>query len=417
MKRLYIAILIALSVAAAVVAGIQYDPGYILVAFGGYTLETSFWVGAALLILLLALVFAALQLLRRSIGAGAAVGKLLSSRRHRRSQRQTSRGMIAYVEGNWSRAQKLLSAGAEDTDVPLINYLMAARASHALGDQQQVRRYLGRAERSTSGASIAVDLTQAELYLQSGKLEECLATLTRARSSAQKNPTVLKLLKDVYIGLRDWEQLQALLPELAKNKLIDDDERARLALRCAMGQLENLRERMRGEQLCAQLKQWWQQLPKELSRHSAVVASYARELLRCGEQQAAERVLRAQLRLDWHRELVELYGLVEGGDNRKQLLLAESWLKERNNDSTLLLTLGRICLRDQLWGKAREYFEGSYRLERSPEVCAELGRLLSTLGEHEKSNAYFQEGLSLSTALAPSPAPALIEPPVAKSGS
>ncbi len=402
MKRLFVAALAALLLAAALVAGVQYDPGYILVAFGGYTLESSFWVGALAFILLLAVAYGGVALLRHSLRAGGAVGRLVSQRRHRRSQRQTARGMIAYVEGNMGRAHRLLAAGAEDTDAPLLNYLMAARASHALGDNQKVRRYLGRAERSTSGASIAVDLTQAELLLHSGKLEECLATLNRARRNAARHPTVLSLLKQVYIGLRDWDSLLALLPELAKHKLIDGAELQALQLQAGRGQLQNLQERSPANESRSEvLKRWYQQLPKALARRSELVASYVRALIAAGDEVAAERELRTQLRRDWQRELVELYGQVAGADTGKQLLIAEDWLRERNNDAALLLTLGRLSLRNELWGKAREYFESSYRLERRAEVCAELGRLLGQLGEHEQSNAYFHEGLALSTASLP----------------
>ncbi|MDG6404676.1 hypothetical protein QCD79_33735, partial [Pseudomonas quasicaspiana] len=34
-----------------------------------------------------------------------------------------------------------------------------------------------------------------------------------------------------------------------------------------------------------------------------------------------------------------------------------------------------------LWGKARDYLETSLRLQRNPETCAELARLLGQLGE------------------------------------
>jgi HemY protein len=61
----------------------------------------------------------------------------------------------------------------------------------------------------------------------------------------------------------------------------------------------------------------------------------------------------------------------------------------------LLLTLGRLCLQNRLWGKARDYLESSLRLQRSPETCAELARLLAQLGDTERSNLLFQEGLGL----------------------
>ena len=78
-----------------------------------------------------------------------------------------------------------------------------------------------------------------------------------------------------------------------------------------------------------------------------------------------------------------------------QLSNAESWLPQHATDPQLFLCLGRLSARESLWGKARDYFESCYKLERSPEVCAELGRLLDALGEPKVAAAYFREGLKL----------------------
>jgi HemY protein len=86
---------------------------------------------------------------------------------------------------------------------------------------------------------------------------------------------------------------------------------------------------------------------------------------------------------------------VRGADPGKQLQTAESWLKNHTDDAGLLLTLGRLCLQSSLWGKARDYLESSLRLQRNPEACAELARLLAQLGETDRSNQLFQEGLGL----------------------
>ena len=69
---------------------------------------------------------------------------------------------------------------------------------------------------------------------------------------------------------------------------------------------------------------------------------------------------------------------------------AEGWLKERPNDAQLLLALGRICLMNQQWQKAREYLELSLRLQRSDEVYGELGRLCSALGDNERGSEYLR---------------------------
>ena len=44
MRKIFVLILIALLLGVGVVAVIETDPGYVLVAYGNYTLETSLWV-------------------------------------------------------------------------------------------------------------------------------------------------------------------------------------------------------------------------------------------------------------------------------------------------------------------------------------------------------------------------------------
>ena len=97
MKRLFIACLLALLLSAAVVIGIEYDPGYILIAWGDYTLEMTVWIGLAILFVLLLAVYLLSWTVKRSAKMGSQVGELIVNRRLRRSQKQTTQGLIAYI--------------------------------------------------------------------------------------------------------------------------------------------------------------------------------------------------------------------------------------------------------------------------------------------------------------------------------
>ncbi len=395
MKRVFIVSLLVLLFSVALVAAIEYDPGYVLLSYGQYTLETSIWVGGLVFLLLFFIVYGFFSLLRRVLSGSYALSAWFSDRGHRRSQQQTTRGLIAFIEGNWKKAQKVLARSAEKSETPLLNYLIAARASHALGESNQIKQYLKQAEQSASGAGIAVGLTQAELQLRSGHLEQSLATLMRVRKNADKHPYVLNLLKQVYVGLKDWSEVLALIPELRKYKVLAVEQLDKLELQASIASLRaisKLRSKQREE-----LDKLWQHLPKAMKKNSQVVAAYVEQLIATGEMNTAEKQIRDQLKLDWSKELVTLYGKLIVSDQHKQLLHAENWLLERNNDATLFLCLGRLSLRNELWGKAREYFESSLKLENSGEVCAELGRLMAHLGDHEKSSEYFQKGLLLTT--------------------
>jgi HemY protein len=393
MKRLFLAALLMLLLAAGLAAAIAYDAGYILIAFGRYTLETSVWVGAALLLAILVLMYLLVALTHRALRQGSLFSRWRSDHQQRRGRQLTARGILALMEGNFERARHILDRAAPRSDMPVINYLMAARASAALGDAKQTQLYLMRAEGTGARSGIAVELTQAELQLRSGQLEESLASLSRARRSAGKNPYVLRLLKDVYSGLHDWRNLLLLLPELRRQQVLSGTELAELELSASLHLLEDAGAKGQLEALHA----LWQKLPKALTREPHVVATYARALIAAAAETDAERILRAQLKRGWSRELIAVYGRVTGTDPAQQLAFAEQYLREHGGDAALLLCLGRLSLRNELWGKARDYFESSLKLEENPETCAELGRLLARLGQLERSSACYERGLLLST--------------------
>ncbi len=399
MRGILITCMLALIAAVVLVLAIKNYPSYVLISFGHWTLETSVWFAAALLLVLLFFAYLLLALFRNFFSHGTNLKRWFHGRKYNRSQVQTTQGLIAFIEGNWQRSLTSLSRSAEKSETPLLNYLVAARASSRLGDEEKTQEFLYKAEKSDSQASIAVELTQAELQLQSGRFKEALATLTRLKRNAGKHPYVLQLLLKAYQGLNDWQGLSDLMPLLGKYDVISSQELDAMAISVVRARLEEIA----GAKDCSAMAMTaeWKKLPKTLRRNSELLACYVRGLMAAGEHSMAEKLLRDQLKRDWQKDLLALYGFVETVDSNKQLLHAEGWLRERNNDPALLLCLGRLSLRNELWGKARDYLESSLKLEDNASACAELGRLLANLGEHEKSNNYFQRGSLLSAEILP----------------
>lgn len=409
MRKLFLLLLVALLLGVAVVAVIETDPGYVLVAYGNYTVETSLWVGLLILVVFTLLIYAVVRLIRRLVGGQNSLSNWLGSRRSRASSRLTTRGLISFIEGNWQRARKQLLRGARNSEAPLVNYLMAARASYRLNEPEEMREYLGAAEEAEAEAGIAVELTQAELKLHARQYEQALATLVRARRNAGRHPYVLDLLHRAYYGLKDWEQLAQLLPELKKYKVLDNDAAAALEREIYTSLLATAaRAGDDGDALRAA----WQRMPGHLKQDESILADYVALLVASGQHAAAEKVINRALKQRWDSNLVRQYGFIESEHPARQLAQAESWLSAHTEDSQLLLCLGRLAAREKLWGKARDYFESAYRLEATPEVCAELGRLLVALGEPKVAAAYYREGLQASQAGLPElPMPEATVPP------
>ncbi len=407
MIRLIVVIVTALLIGVGLSLGVQYDLGYIRISLGNYLIETNFWVGLVAVVALVLVFLAIGALLRRLMRGTGVVTTWLARSQQRRARRRTTEGLLALAEGNWPQARKKLEASASQADTPLINYLAAAQAASESGDHDDVDELLRKAFESTPGSDLAVGITQAQLQLNANRLEQALATLIRLRKQAPHHPFILKLLKTAYLRLEDWRELSRLLPELRKRQLgdsheLDDLERTtwhkllhRAAAEC----------RRQGNHDLTPLTRLWDELPGSMRRDDHTIGVYTELLAKAGEEAQAETLLRKVLRNHWSDELINLYGRICGAKPDEQLLTAERWLQDRPNNPDLLLALGRLSLRNQLWGKAREYFETSLHLRRSQETIAELSRLNAHMGDEETSMQLLMQGLVKESGLPDLPMP------------
>lgn len=390
MRFLFAAILV-LGAAIGLTLVAQRDPGYVLINYAGWSVESSL----SLFLLALTIAFTALYLTIRLLSGTWHLPKRLTywqrQRRSIRSRRRTNHGLIALAEGNWAKAERLLSRAAKSSDTPLINYLGAARAAQKQHSEQRRDQYLSEAYQSMPAAELAVGLTQADVQLSQGQAEQALATLRHLRSIAPKHAYVLYLLKKLYEKLQSWDDLRDLLPELRRHHVLNADDLSALEHR-----IHRMRLSTAGESV-ERLQQSWQQVPKTLHHAPDMIHDYAEQLRQLDAGEEAERVLRDYLKKEWDPQLMRLYGQVQGADLNQQLGIAEHWLKDHEHHPELLLACGRLCLHSKLWGKARSYLEASLGMEARAETCCELGNLLQQLGEKDKAAEYFRRGLELAS--------------------
>jgi HemY protein len=387
--RFGLLLLIALALGAIGAHWLLADQGYVLVDVRGWTFETS----VPGLVIALVLLYVLLRLLVWVFRAPRRVGEAVGDFRMRRSQRHLDNAFAAIAEGKWGTGERLLGRAARGP-ASLAGYLAAARAAqeqHALDRRDE---WLRLAYQADPTATPAVLLTQAELQLDSGQLEEALATLQQLESVNSGHPRGLALQARALERLGDWSGLEALLPRLRRSKALDDAAAQQLESRAGQARLAAAADP-------DALQQAWQALRRELKHQPELVESYARSALRLGASNQAEPVLRRALKSSWTPALVALYGRLETSDAAAQLAHAEKWLNQRPEDAELLLACGRLCLKNELWGKARSYLETSLAIRPQPETWRIFGELLVQLGESGAASEAFRQGLNAASAGAP----------------
>ena len=358
------------------------DPGYVIINFRGYVIEMSVPVLLGLAVLLVLAVW----LIRKIVLAPRRLGEAAGRYRSARSGQKLTRGMIAVAEGDFARGEKMLARAASTSDSPLFNYLQAARAAHLQGRDERRDEWLRLAYKDAPEAANAVLLTQAEFQLDRGENEQALATLRRLDENSKDHAHALSLLGRLYFKLGDWDSLAELLPRLKNNKQLQPELLGKWTVRVHREALDLAADPVAVDTA-------W----KKVSRgHKAeLLEAYYTALIRVGEHDRVEKELAAALRSSWRGPLVRLFGLVEASDTTRQLKRAEGWLKHHGEDPDLLLTAARLCLRNELWGKARSYLETVISLRPTPEAYQEMGSLLNQMGEADAAAEAYRDGLGL----------------------
>ena len=360
------------------------DPGYVVISFRGYVIEMSVPVLAGLAVALVLVVW----MIRKLIVAPRRLGEAAGRYRSARSGKKLTKGMIAVAEGNFSRGEKMLGRAASTSDSPLFNYLQAARAAHLQGQDNRRDEWLRLAYKETPEAANAILLTQAEFQLDRGQSEQALATLRRLEEDSKDHAHALALMGRLYFKLEDWASLEDLLPRLRKNTQVKPETLDRWTIRVHQQALDTAAD-------AEVLDQAWKGVSRKLRSDLTLLIAYYEGLLRLGLHDRAEKELAAALRTDWRGPLVRLFGLVEATDTTKQLKRAEGWLKNHGEDPDLLLAAARLCLRNELWGKARSYLETVITMRPTPEAYREYGNLLTQMGDSDAAADAYKDGLGM----------------------
>ncbi|HHH35942.1 MAG TPA: heme biosynthesis protein HemY [Gammaproteobacteria bacterium] len=390
MKFLFTALVVfLLAVVIALVA--REDPGYIVINYRDWTIETSLVLGVvAVLLAFVALYF----VIRFLVNAGRLprnLGQWRARRLHLKSHRALDQGVLALINGQWKEAERNLIRYTSVNESPLLNYLFAARAAEKQGAHGRRDRYLELARAHMPRAETAIGLTRAELLIQEGKVEDALKTLEHLRRREPGQEAVTRRLLTLYGETHDWDSLLRLLPAARRQGIIGLARMRELEAEAYAGLLD----RAGREGDLRQLRELWERMHRDLRRQAGMVATFVQQLIRCNAHEEAEAVLHQFLSRHWNEDLAYLYGVVQHPDPLIHLARAETLFRHHKDreSAALLLTMGRLCKRNGLWGKARQFFEACLALEEHPEALSELAGVLEQMGESEAALEYYRKGM------------------------
>jgi HemY protein len=380
---------VALGAAAAWLLGAE--AGYVLIAWQGWTLESTV-AGFVLLVLgsLLA-VYALLRLFATAVRLPGRLQSYWSGRVRERAHSSFIQGLRLLAVGDYARAEVALLRRVADHEAPDLSYMAAARAAQELGAYDRRNHYLELANQTGEAAAPAVLAEQTRLYAAAG---EQLRALETARSFLQRFPQQLhatRLYAEALLANGEYAALHALLRE--RGEALAAERRGQLyglALSALMQQAV-------ADARLDRLKALWEEIDGRLAADPRVLRAYARGLVHLGAESEAVAIISKALKTRFDAELVTLFGRLDSIDPVGQLASLEQWLSQHGEEAALLLAAGRTCMRNRLWGKAKSYLDAALQAAPQPAVYQELARLAELTQRPEEALRQFREGLALAT--------------------
>lgn len=389
--KMLIIISLALALGVAAIWAADFEPGFVLLQYGQWSLETSLVVFTAIYILLIVAGYLALRSLVLLKQTPKRINAWKTTQRQKRANRALTRGLITLEEGRWTEAERILVRHATHSETPLLHYLAAARAAQKQQAPERRDNYLRLAHETTEGADIAVGVVQAELQLSAGQKEQALATLQHLREVAPKHPYVLQLLQSLYQDMDQWQEMQSVLPDLRKRHVLERNEVAALDQEAAVGQLQMALAKQDWQKMA----EVWEKSSSKARQTEAMLVPYVNGLIQQDQEEQAIAQIEQFMRNNWSDKLVYIYGVLTQGDLLVRLATAEKWLKATPDNARSLLTVGRLAKANQLWTKAEEYLQQSIRLDAKGETYQVLAEVQLALDKNEAAADTYKQGLTL----------------------
>jgi HemY protein len=382
--------LLALFTAAVALVLSAKNPGYVLVVYPPYRIELSLTLFITGLLILLIVTYFSLRIFTALLRLPNYVRNFRENRALGIGRLAMMEALTAFFEGRYAAAERAAVRAMESGEKSGINPIIAARSAHELREYDKRDSYLASTQGKAVGESTMRLIAKTEFMLDQKQPQLALDSLKKLYASGkQKHIGALQLELKAYQQARNWDGVLATITQLEKRSAID------LSVATQLRQQAWLEKLSAQPQELQSLLTLWKSIPDEFKKRPRVAALAASDFIKLKDCKSAQKLLTDSLNSHWDSELISLYGECQGPNNIGQIEQAEMWLKVHSDDAGLLLSLGKLCLHQGLWGKAQSYLDASNSLNPSSAAYTALGQLAEKLLKTDDAYKYYQTARDL----------------------
>lgn len=376
--RFLLRLLLLFAAAAGLAVLARFNPGNVVVFYPPYRVDLSL----NFFLLILVLAFFTMTLLARALRVTLDMPRRVAAYRNEKRERAGNRALRealkSLFEGRFGQAEKAAKRASSLPDNAGLAALIGARATHWMHEYDRRETWLAKSANEPA-LKIARLMTSLELLVDEHQYERAMETVSQLNESGVRHLHALRLALKANQQAGNWSEVLSLVQTLDKHKALHP------ALSARMRELAYDALLTQRSSDPTELRAFWNQTPLQdrVKPYVAVRAAYA--FNRLGMQDEARALIERALGVEWDGRLVRIYRECAAETGSPALLAqierCENWLNMRSADAELALTLGALCLRQKLWGKAQHHLEQALSRASDADTLMEAHLKLASLHE------------------------------------
>lgn len=390
--RFFIRLIILFALAVGLAVGARFNPGNVVVFYPPYRVDLSL----NFFLFLTLVVFIVVYFLVRTVITAQRLPYKVSlyrqSKREKDSNKALRDALKALFEGRFGHAEKAASRAIELPENASVSALIAARAAHHMSQFARRDAWLTSVE-SDASYRVARLVSAVELLVDQHQSEQALEAIRELNASGTRHIQVLRWALKANQQAKKWTEVLKLVRTLDKHRALHPALSSRLREMA----YEDLLNRKSDD--AESLRNVWFAIPAADRKLPFVAYRAAKAFSERDLHDDARSIVEKALPVEWDERLLRIYRLSAASDGSAALLsqieYCEGWQKDHPNDAELSLTLGVLCLRQKLWGKAQRNLEDALANAVDGvtvrEANLQLAQLHDALGQPEEAAKHYRQ--------------------------
>jgi HemY protein len=392
--RIFIWLLVLFATAVGLALAARFNPGNVVLFYPPYRVDVSLNFFLLLLALLFLFLYGLLKAIRVTQKMPQRVALYRREKREREGNKALRESLKALFEGRFGHSEKAAARASVSEDNAGLAALIGARAAHRMGQPERRDHWLAKVpDDKSSSFKTARLMTAIELLTDDRQAQAAIEAVNELNASGTRHIHAQRLALKANQRAGNWPEVLRLVRSLDKNDAIHP------ALSSRLRELAYDDLLSKNTHDAESIQRIWSGIPAE-DRLNPFVAGRAADAFNAnGLHDEARLLVEKALSASWDDRLVRAYRESAGAEGSPALLAqidrCEQWANQRPGDPEVALTLGTLCLKQKLWGKAQRHLEQALSdasdSSTAREAHLKLAQLHEALNHSEEAAAHYRQ--------------------------